>query len=47
LSNYFYTNLQNESVNVWFLVENIGQYACDKTANFEGKYLEQFKNKQD
>ena len=31
----------------WFLVENIGQYACDKTANFEGKYLEQFKNKQD
>jgi hypothetical protein len=32
---------------VWFLVENIGQYACDKTANFEGKYLEQFKNKQD
>ena len=31
----------------WFLVENIGQYACDKTANFDGKYLEQFKNKQD
>jgi hypothetical protein len=23
----------------WFLVENMGQYACDKTANFEGDYL--------
>jgi hypothetical protein len=31
----------------WFLFENIGQYPCDKTANFEGNYLEQFKNKQD
>ena len=29
----------------WFLVENIGQYSCDEIAHFEGKYLEQFKNK--
>lgn len=29
----------------WFLVKNIGQYSCDETAHFEGKYLEQFKNK--
>jgi hypothetical protein len=29
----------------WFLIENIGQYSCDRTAHFEGKYLEQFKNK--
>ena len=29
----------------WFLIENIGQFSCDRTAHFEGKYLEQFKNK--
>ena len=29
----------------WFLVKNIGQYSCDETAHFEGKYLEQFKKK--
>ena len=29
----------------WFLVENLGQYSCDRTAHFEGKYLEKFKNK--
>jgi biotin synthase-related radical SAM superfamily protein len=29
----------------WFLIENIGQYSCDRTAHFEGKYLEQFKKK--
>ena len=29
----------------WFLVKNIGQYSCDEIAHFEGKYLEQFKNK--
>jgi hypothetical protein len=29
----------------WFLIENVGQYSCDRTAHFEGKYLEQFKNK--
>jgi len=29
----------------WFLKENLGQYSCDRTAHFEGKYLEQFKNK--
>jgi hypothetical protein len=29
----------------WFLVKNIGQYSSDETAHFEGKYLEQFKNK--
>lgn len=29
----------------WFLVENLGQYSCDRTAHFEGKYLKQFKNK--
>ena len=28
----------------WFLVKNIGQYSCDETAHFEGKYLEQFKS---
>jgi hypothetical protein len=29
----------------WFLIENVGQYSCDRTAHFEGKYLEQFKKK--
>lgn len=29
----------------WFLIENLGQYSCDRTAHFEGKYLEQFKKK--
>jgi hypothetical protein len=29
----------------WFLIKNIGQYSCDRTAHFEGKYLEQFKKK--
>lgn len=29
----------------WFLLENVGQYSCDRTAHFEGKYLEQFKKK--
>ncbi len=29
----------------WFLKENLGQYSCDRTAHFEGKYLEQFKKK--
>jgi hypothetical protein len=29
----------------WFLIENIGQFSCDRTAHFEGKYLEQFKKK--
>ncbi len=28
----------------WFLLKNAGQYSDDKTAHFEGKYLEQFKN---
>ena len=27
----------------WFLLKNVGQYSDDKTAHFEGKYLEQFK----
>jgi hypothetical protein len=27
----------------WFLIKNVGQYSCDRTAHFEGKYLEQFK----
>ena len=29
----------------WFLLKNVGQYSDDKTAHFEGKYLEQFKKK--
>lgn len=29
----------------WFLKENLGQFSCDRTAHFEGKYLEQFKKK--
>ena len=29
----------------WFLVENIGQYSCDRTAHFKGEYLKKFKNK--
>ena len=29
----------------WFLIENVGQYSCDRTAHFEGKYLEKFKKK--
>jgi hypothetical protein len=29
----------------WYLVKNIGQYSCDRTAHFESKYLEQFKKK--
>lgn len=29
----------------WFLLRNVGQYSDDRTAHFEGKYLEQFKNK--
>jgi hypothetical protein len=29
----------------WFLIENIGQFSCDRTAHFEGKYLEKFKKK--
>lgn len=29
----------------WFLKENLGQYSCDRTAHFEGKYFEQFKKK--
>jgi hypothetical protein len=29
----------------WFLLENVGQYSCDRTTHFEGKYLEQFKKK--
>ena len=30
---------------VWFLKENLGQFSCDRTAHFEGKYIEQFKKK--
>ena len=29
----------------WFLIKNVGQYSDDRMAHFEGKYLEQFKNK--
>ena len=29
----------------WFLKENLGQFSCDRTAHFEGKYIEQFKKK--
>ena len=29
----------------WFLVDNIGQFSCDRTAHFQGKYLEKFKKK--
>jgi hypothetical protein len=29
----------------WFLIKNVGQYSDDRMANFEGKYLEKFKNK--
>jgi hypothetical protein len=27
----------------WYLVKNLGQYSCDRTAHFKSKYLEQFK----
>jgi hypothetical protein len=27
----------------WFLVKNIGQYSCDRTAHFKGEYLKKFK----
>jgi hypothetical protein len=30
----------------WFLIENVGQYSCDRTAHFQGEYLKKFKYKQ-
>jgi len=26
----------------WYLVENVGQYSCDKTAHFKEEYLNDF-----